>query len=52
VNTVDILTGNNRRVQDTLDPISTVRLGLKKDEDDDKEGLINSHWDDDKDHLV
>ncbi|KAG1052902.1 hypothetical protein G6F46_001856 [Rhizopus delemar] len=49
---VDILTGNNRRVQDTLDPISTVRLGLKKDEDDDKEGLINSHWDDDKDHLV
>lgn len=42
---------SNRRAQDTLDTISTMRLGLNKKDGDDRKGLIgnNNDWSDD--HL-
>jgi hypothetical protein len=43
-------TNHHRRAQDSLDTISTIRLGLNKKQDD-RKGLINNNdWD--EDHLV
>jgi hypothetical protein len=46
---------SNRRAQDTLDSISSMRLGLnKKKGEDDRKGLMKkaNGWDDDEDHLI
>ncbi|KAI8643952.1 magnesium transporter NIPA-domain-containing protein [Parasitella parasitica] len=46
----------NRRAQDTLDSISSIRLGLnKKKGQDDRKGLMkntNEYWDNDENHLI
>ena len=45
---------SNRRAQDTLDSISSMRLGLNKKGEDDRKGLMKkaNGWDDDEDHLI
>ncbi|CAO0801077.1 unnamed protein product [Mucor circinelloides] len=46
---------SSRRAQDTLDSISSMRLGLnKKKGQDDRKGLIKNtnDWDNDQDHLI
>lgn len=45
---------SNRRAQDTLDSISSMRLGLNKKGEDDRKGLMKTttDWDNDEDHLI